>query len=461
MRYTKYSKWTGESWDDLSLSELMEALSEYLLQSGFQDQFRRQSRRWSRGWDDDDFFDDEFLDPEDALDRLRDAIREALRNSGLLDQEQYDQLFDEEGNARDDRLEKLIDQLIQKLLQEGWLAIQQEQGDDGEGEEGEARRARMREQQGKGQTEQFKQPRIKFEITEKGIDFLGYKALRNLMGSLGKSSFGRHDTNYLATGVEAYESSKQYEFGDTLNLDVSETLRSALSREGLGMPINLEYSDLMVRQSEYQSSCATVVMLDCSHSMILYGEDRFTPAKRVALALAHLIRTQYPGDSLRLILFHDSAAEIPLAELASVQVGPYHTNTCEGLRLARRILMSQRKDMKQIIMITDGKPSALFVEGEAFSAMRGKAAAGVGPRLYKNSMGLDPLIIDATLAEAAQCRKAGIIVNTFMLTDDYYLVEFVKKLTEIAHGKAYFTTSLSLGEYVMMDFIRKKTSRVR
>ena len=456
MRYTKYSKWTGASWDDLSLSELMEALSEYLLQSGFQDQFHRQARRWSRDWDDDDFFDDEFLDPEDALDRLRDAIREALRNSGLLDQEQYNQLFDEAGNARDDRLEKLIDQLIQKLLQEGWLTIQQEQGDDGEGEDGEPHRARM--QQGKGETEQFKQPRIKFEITEKGIDFLGYKALRNLMGSLGKSSFGRHDTNYLATGVEAYASSKPYEFGDTLNLDVSETLRSALSREGLGVPINLEYSDLMVRQSEYQSSCATVVMLDCSHSMILYGEDRFTPAKRVALA--HLIRTQYPGDSLRLILFHDSAEEVPLAKLASVQVGPYHTNTCEGLRLARRILMSQRKDMKQIIMITDGKPSALFVEGDAFSTMRGKAA-GSGPRLYKNSMGLDPLIIDATLAEAAHCRKVGIIVNTFMLTDDYYLVEFVKKLTEIAHGKAYFTTSLSLGEYVMMDFIKKKTSRVR
>ena len=458
MRYTKYSKWTGASWDDLSLSELMEALSEYLLQSGFQDQFHRQARRWSRDWDDDDFFDDEFLDPEDALDRLRDAIREALRNSGLLDQEQYNQLFDEAGNARDDRLEKLIDQLIQKLLQEGWLTIQQEQGDDGEGEDGEPHRARM--QQGKGETEQFKQPHIKFEITEKGIDFLGYKALRNLMGSLGKSSFGRHDTNYLATGVEAYASSKPYEFGDTLNLDVSETLRSALSREGLGVPINLEYSDLMVRQSEYQSSCATVVMLDCSHSMILYGEDRFTPAKRVALALAHLIRTQYPGDSLRLILFHDSAEEVPLAKLASVQVGPYHTNTCEGLRLARRILMSQRKDMKQIIMITDGKPSALFVEGDAFSTMRGKAA-GSGPRLYKNSMGLDPLIIDATLAEAAHCRKVGIIVNTFMLTDDYYLVEFVKKLTEIAHGKAYFTTSLSLGEYVMMDFIKKKTSRVR
>ncbi|HZS04887.1 MAG TPA: VWA domain-containing protein [Blastocatellia bacterium] len=459
MRYTKYSKWTGESWDDISLSDLMEALSEYLLQSGFQDQFRNRARRRARDRDDD--FDDEFLDPEDALERLRDAIREALRNSGLLDDEQYNQLFDEQGNARDDRLEKLIDQLIQKLLQEGFLSIQQEQTQGEDGEDGEARRARVKNQQRKGQADEFKKPRIKFEITEKGIDFLGYKALRNLMASLGKSSFGRHDTKYLSTGIEAYESSKPYEFGDTLNLDVNATLLSAISREGLGVPLNLEYGDLMVRQSEYQSSCATVVMLDCSHSMILYGEDRFTPAKRVALALSHLIRTQYPGDSLRLILFHDSAEEVPLAKLASVQVGPYHTNTCEGLRLARRILMSQRKDMKQIIMITDGKPSALFVDQDPFSTVRGRASAGVGPRLYKNSMGLDPLIVDATLAEAAQCRKAGIIVNTFMLTDDYYLVEFVKKLTEIAHGKAYFTTSLSLGEYVMMDFIKRKTSRVK
>jgi Ca-activated chloride channel homolog len=447
MRFTKYSKWTGQSWDDISLDELMEALSDYLLRSGFEDQFRQHYRRWARDWDYDRFDD---IDPDDALESLRRAIREALRNSGLLDEEQYNQLFDEEGNARDERLDELIDRLIRRLIEEGYLSIQgdPDQIDSmlGEGEDGEAQRARYRQQQQGGRTENYKKPNIKFEITEKGIDFLGYKTLKNLMGSLGKSSFGRHDTNYLATGVEAYESSKPYAFGDTINLDVTETLLNAISREGLGVPLNLEYRDLMVRQSEYQSSCATVVMLDCSHSMILYGEDRFTPAKRVALALSHLIRTQYPGDSLRLVLFHDSAEEVPLAKLASVQVGPYHTNTCEGLKLARRILMSQRKDMRQIIMITDGKPSALFVEGR---------------RLYKNSMGLDQTIVEATLAEAANCRRSGILVNTFMLTDDYYLVEFVKSLSIVAHGKAYFTTSLSLGEYVMMDFIKRKTSRVK
>jgi Ca-activated chloride channel family protein len=460
MRFTKYSKWTGKSWDDISLEELMEALTDHLLRSGFEDQFRRQYRRWSEDWGYDKFDD---VDPDDALERLRRAIREALRDSGLLDEEQYNQLFDEDGNARDQRLDELINRLIQRLLQEGYLKAigDQEQlesmlGQNGK-ENGKARRARNDNQRRPGETEAYKKPNIKFEVTEKGIDFLGYKTLKSLMASFGKSSLGAHDTKYLATGVEAYESSKPYEFGDSLNLDVTATLLNAIGRAGNTLPFDLDYKDLMVRQSEYQSSCATVLMLDCSHSMILYGEDRFTPAKRVALALSHLIRTQYPGDSLKLVLFHDSAEEVPLARLASLQVGPYHTNTCEGLKLARRILMSQRKDMRQIIMITDGKPSALFVDGDSRRGM----GAEDGRRLYKNSMGLDPLIVDATLSEAAQCRRAGIIVNTFMLTDDYYLVEFVKQMTEIARGKAYFTTSLSLGEYVMMDFIKRKTTRVK
>src|SRR6202043_4038391 len=193
----------------------------------------------------------------------------------------------------------------------------------------------------------------------------GFKTLKDLLGSLGKSSFGAHDTRDLATGGETSGAAKPYEFGDTLNLDISQTLFSAIQREGLKVPLNLEYEDLHVHQSEYQSSCATVLMLDCSHSMILYGEDRFTPAKKVALALAHLIRTQYPGDSLKIVLFHDAAEELPLAKLATTQVGPYHTNTAEGLRLSRRLLQAQRKEMKQIIMVTDGKPTACFVEGAA------------------------------------------------------------------------------------------------
>jgi Ca-activated chloride channel family protein len=288
-------------------------------------------------------------------------------------------------------------------------------------------------------------PPIKFELTEKGVDFLGYKTLKDLLGSLGKSSFGRHDTRDLATGIESSGPSKEYEFGDTLNLDVSGTLLSAVAREGLKVPIDVDYGDLLVHQTEYQSSCATVVMLDCSHSMILYGEDRFTPAKKVALALSHLIRSQYPGDSLHLVVFHDSAEEVPLSQLARVRVGPYYTNTREGLRLAQRVLSRQRKDMKQIVMITDGKPSAL-TEADG--------------RIYRNPFGLDPRVVALTLKEVADCRRQGIQLNTFMLARDYELVAFVKKVTEMCRGKAYFTTPYTIGRFVLMDYLNKKVRTV-
>ncbi len=269
--------------------------------------------------------------------------------------------------------------------------------------------------------------------------------MRNLLGSLGKSSFGRHDTRDLSTGIEASGASRTYEFGDTLNLDITATLSSAIQREGLGLPLNIEYRDLQVHQCEYQSSCATVLMLDCSHSMILYGEDRFTPAKKVAMALSHLIRTQYPGDSLSLVLFHDSAEEVPLSQLARVKVGPYYTNTREGLRLAQRILQRQRKDMKQIVMITDGKPSALTLEDG---------------RIYKNAFGLDPLVVSQTLEEVSKCKRAGVLINTFMLASDYGLVQFVQKVTEMCRGKAYFTTPYTLGQYLLMDYMSRKTKTI-
>jgi Ca-activated chloride channel family protein len=287
--------------------------------------------------------------------------------------------------------------------------------------------------------------------------------LRNLLGSLGKSSIGRHDTPHLSTGVEAAQASKPYEFGDTINLDVNATLLSAITREGLQTPLNLEYSDLYVQQQDYQSSCATVVMLDCSHSMILYGEDRFTPAKKVALALAHLIRTQYPGDSLKIVLFHDDAEELPLARLATTQVGPYHTNTAEGLKLARRLLTAQRKEMKQIVMVTDGKPTACFLDAENMAAFAGarRSPAASGPRrLYKNSMGDDPFVMAETFKEVQACRKAGIMINTFMLASDYYLVEFVKQMSAMTHGKAYFATPGNLSQFVLIDFLKRKKSSV-
>jgi Ca-activated chloride channel family protein len=199
--------------------------------------------------------------------------------------------------------------------------------------------------------------------------------------------------------------------------------------------------------------------------MILYGEDRFTPAKKVALALAHLIRTQYPGDSLKIVLFHDDAEELPMARLATTQVGPYHTNTAEGLKLARRILNAQRKEMKQIVMVTDGKPTAAFVEpsNAAFFNQRRRSAAANGEKklLYKNSMGNDPFVMAETFKEVQACRKSGIMINTFMLASDYYLVEFVKKMSSMTRGKAYFANPNNLTEFVLMDFMKRRTSRVK
>jgi len=420
MSFTRYSKWNGIDWESLSLEDLLGRLADFLLQSGFDNSY-------SRYWGDEE---------DQTLDDLRQAIMRALMEEGLLSDEELGQLADEQGNLNVEAMAELLDRLIERLIDEGYITVHQQPVYQAP-ETGPSKQA--------GRSGKPTERSIKFELTDKSLDFLGFKALRDLIASLGKSSLGRHETTHLSTGIEASIAPKRYEFGDTLNLDVNATLRSAIQREGLGVPINLEYRDLMVHQTEYQSSCATVLMLDCSHSMILYGEDRFTPAKRVALALTHLIRTQFPGDSLQVVLFHDSAEEIPLSELARAQVGPYHTNTREGLKLARRILKAQRKEMRQIIMITDGKPSAMTMENG---------------RIYKNPMGLDPMILRETFREVAACRRSGIMINTFMLANDYYLVDFVKKITEICQGKAYFTTTMTLGQYILMDYMKRRTRRV-
>ena len=325
-RFIRYKKYVPEPASEMSMEDLLSALSDYLLQSGFQQQYM-------------DFYD--LKDAEQTLEDLRQAIAEALLNSDMLDEQMREQIE----NMSPEQMEDLIEQLIERMEQENYINVDQPHDP--------SRSSTAGGQVGDAQSQ------ARFEITDKGLDFLGFRALRDLLGSLGKSNFGRHDTRDQATGIEASGASKTYEFGDTLNLDITATLSNAIQREGLHLPLNIEYSDLQVHQCEYQSSCATVLMLDCSHSMILYGEDRFTPAKKVAMALSHLIRTQYPGDSLSLVLFHDSAEELPLSQLARVKVGPYYTNTREGLRMAQRILQRQRKDMKQIVMITDGKPSAL------------------------------------------------------------------------------------------------------
>jgi Ca-activated chloride channel family protein len=411
MKYIKYQKYVPDPAAEMSMEDLLSALSDYLLQSGFQDQYMY-----------------DFQDSEQTLDELRQAIEQALMEGDLLDQQMRERL---QQMQMEGTLDDLVDELIERMQQEDYISIDQP--------EDPTQQSSVGGQKGPNQSQ------ARFEITDKSLDFLGFKTLRDLLGSLGKSSFGRHDTRDLATGIEASGTSRQYEFGDTINLDITATLASAIQREGLALPLNIEYSDLQVHQCEYQSSCATVLMLDCSHSMILYGEDRFTPAKKVAMALSHLIRTQYPGDSLSLILFHDSAEEVPLSQLARVKVGPYYTNTREGLRLAQRILQRQRKDMKQIVMITDGKPSALTLEDG---------------RIYKNAFGLDPLVVSETLQEVSKCKRAGILINTFMLASDFGLVQFVQKVTEMCRGKAYFTTPYTLGQYLLMDYMSRKTKTI-
>jgi len=427
MRSHTYTKFSPEMADAIDLQSLLDKLADFLLQSGFAGGPVSHPYWGEFGGDDDR-----------SLDALREAILDALMQSGQFTPEMLEAL---RGDADDDgasaaQLAKLLDDIIQRLITEGYLKL----------EAPPQMPAGHQQVTGPGGLARAASRDVQFQLTEKGIDFLGYKTLRGLLGSLGKSSFGSHDTPYLSTGIEADAASKPYEFGDTLNLDVNATLQHALARTGsLDVPIDLDYADLMVRQAEYRSSCATVLMLDTSHSMILYGEDRFTPAKKVALALTHLIRTQFPGDSLRVVLFHDSAEEIPLARLAHAQVGPYHTNTAEGLKLARRLLLAQKKDMRQIVMITDGKPSALTMPNGT---------------IYKNSMGLDALVAAQTLREVADCRRAGIVINTFMLARDRALVEFVKRVAAISRGKAYFTNTMTLGQFILMDFLRRKTRRV-
>ncbi len=411
MRRISYSKFSEEDLG-IEMEDLLRALSDYLLQSGYQDPYLQFSEM-----------------NQHTIEELKQAIERALESGHLFSPEQLEEMRQRLQQMSAQQRDKLIERLMNKLEQAGYINT--------EGPPPESTPTSGSESGPEGE--------MRFEVTDKAIDFLGFKTLKDLLGSLGKSSFGAHDTRDLATGIDASGGAKCYEFGDTLNLDVSATLFSAMQREGLTLPLNLEYSDLHVHQSEYQSSCATVLMLDCSHSMILYGEDRFTPAKKVALALSHLIRTQYPGDSLRCVLFHDTAEEMRISELARVQVGPFYTNTRDGLILAQRLLAQEKKDMKQIVMITDGKPSALTLEDG---------------RIYKNAFGLDPLVISQTLEEVARCKKRGILINTFMLASDYGLVQFVQKVTQMCSGKAYFTTPFTLGNYLLMDYMNRKTRTI-
>lgn len=442
---TTYTKYKGGFLDALNLEALLEHLSDFLLDGGFAG--GPHFHPWW-GWSGDE--------DTKSLDALKEAILRALLETGQLTPEMLRELRGEGEGDADLRaaIARMLDDLVERLVEEGFLTA--EPGTEGAGTplDPEGKGGKVDEAREAAQT-------VDFNLTRKGMDFLGYRALRGLLGAMGQGGAGSHETSALSTGVEAGAASRPYTFGDTMNLDLPGTLKRALARaaaearreegaeegsQGMpSLPLDLEYGDLMVNQTEYRSSCATVLMLDISHSMILYGEDRFSPAKRVALALSHLIRTQYPGDTLRVVTFGDRAQEIPLSRLGRAQVGPFHTNTAEGLEVARRILQAEGKEMRQIIMVTDGKPSAMTLPDG---------------RVYTNSGGLDPKILQATYREVAACRKSGILINTFMLAQDPYLVQFVKKVSEIARGKAYFTSTLTLGQYIMMDFLKGKRRRV-
>ena len=406
MKAIRYSRYEG-GLEELSPEEILSLLEDFLLDSGFSDPFQRYDP-----------------DPDRAptLEDLYDALLQALLKNELVPEDWLREARFAD-RKEETRLYQAIQGMIRKLQHAGYLRLPGEDPTDPAqgGYRGEALAAR-------------------FELTETAADLLGLKRLRELLGALGRNPPGLHPTPHHAPGVEKTGETKPWEWGDPLELNVPETLKKAMAK-GLE---RLSHEDLVIDLAEYTASMSTVVLLDCSHSMILYGEDRFTPAKRVALALAHLIRTQYPGDRVRFVLFHDTAEEIPLAKLPLVQVGPYHTNTKAGLELARTLLKKMGGEMKQIILITDGKPSALTLpSGE----------------IYKNAWGLDPLILAETLKEATLARREGIPIHTFMLAREPELLAFVKKLSQITRGKAYLTSPRNIGKYLLLDFLNKKVRR--
>jgi len=269
-------------------------------------------------------------------------------------------------------------------------------------------------------------------------------AFEEIFAGLERGDAGYHPVRAAGEGVERLPETRPYRFGDELhNLDPVRSFHNALKRTH--GRLELAEEDLEVHETEHLSACATIVAIDVSHSMILYGEDRITPAKKVALALTELITTKYPKDHLGVILFGDRAWEVPLADLPYVEAGPYHTNTREALQLARGLLARRKQPNKQIFLITDGKPSAITEGGE----------------VYKNPFGLDMKIVNLTLEEADLCRRQKVVVTTFMIATDPTLTEFVEKLTQTNRGRAYFASPRNLGEFILADYIRNRRSRIR
>ena len=395
MQQVRYSRYEGPE-DEIDLEDLVRELRDHLLESGFN----------NNPWDPDP-------DAGRSMEDLLLAIAASLADGDMVPRELVDEALDAE-DWLDSRLGKLAQRLAERLAGEGYVRF----GQPGSADEGDLRERT-------------------FELTARTVEHLGGSALREIMGLQAGRLTGSHRTRQAGAGVETTSASRKFEFGDSLGLDAAETLRHAARRGAPGGRISVESDDLHVQESEFSSSTATVLLLDCSHSMILYGEDRFTPGKKVALALAHLIRTQYRGDTLRFVLFHDSAEEVTLPQLATIQVGPFHTNTAEGLRLARRLLQRQRADSRQIMMITDGKPTAVTLPGG---------------RIYRNAYGQDRLVLQETLREVGACRRQGITINTFMLAQDPALLAFVRRVTDMTGGRAYMTSAADVGQFVLTQF---------
>lgn len=281
-------------------------------------------------------------------------------------------------------------------------------------------------------------------LTTKGIQRIRQDALKEIFTSLKKSPTGAHETPYTGSGVDRLSETKKFNFGDQpTNIDLTSTLSNAFKRDGID-DFTLKEEDFEVYETEHQTTCATILMIDISHSMILYGEDRITPAKQVALALSELIMTRFPKDYLAMITFGDDAQLVSINELPFLNVGPYHTNTRAGLQLARQLLRKCGNANKQVFMVTDGKPSAIFTESG---------------KLYKNSFGLDPKIVNKTLDEAVACRREKIPITTFMVARDPYLINFVEELTKANQGRAYYSSLNNLGEFVFVDYIRNRRKK--
>ncbi len=284
----------------------------------------------------------------------------------------------------------------------------------------------------------------KHVLTRKGERAIRQDSLNEIFGGLSKGVAGEHRVPHAGKGGERLSETRPYQFGDSISeIDSMATLGNAIRRGGVE-DIRIGEEDLEIFDAEHLTSCATVLLLDVSHSMVLYGEDRITPAKRVALALTELITRRYPKDELHVVLFGDDAVVVPLAKLPYVGVGPYHTNTKAGLRLAQQLLNRRKHGNKRIVMITDGKPSAIFEGGT----------------LYKNPFGLDPKIVNRTLDEAVSCRRKGIVVTTFMVADEPVLKQFVDRFTELNRGRAYYSDLQNLGAFVLVDFLRNRRRRV-